>query len=403
MDTGKRLAAACLLLILAAGCGETEDALIAGTVCRRPEPDTASMAAWQRERGLTAMLTPDADGTVELRCADLREAAGLTEETLLNAAFDDETKWPAQLPEGARLEQLLALGKDPGLGVRALHERGITGKGVGVAIIDQTLLTEHEEYADRLRLYQEYHSMASGPASMHGGAVASIAVGKTVGVAPEALLYFIADDVGNGTEDNFIRDMTYYAQDVDRLIALNETLPETEKIRIISMSVGYLADTKGAAEMDAAVARAKDAGIAVMMMNHRDPLMDSFTGMNREPFGDPNDLAACLPGRYLEEPLYSGEYTGADSVLVPMDRRTTAAPTGPSGYAYYPSGGSSWKAPYVAGLYALACQVKPTVTFAEFVEAARQTAHPVSMMHEGRAYPYGNVADPAALLTRLGA
>ena len=84
---------------------------------------------------------------------------------------------------------------------------------MGIAIIDQTLLTEHQEYGDRLRFYQEYHSAAQDGASVHGPAVASIALGKTVGAAPEALLYFIADDVGTGEGKNFVRDLSYYAGD----------------------------------------------------------------------------------------------------------------------------------------------------------------------------------------------
>lgn len=293
------------------------------------------------------------------------------------------------------------LGKDPGLGLRALHETGITGKGVGIAIIDQTLLVEHREYADRLRLYQEFHSAAQDAASTHGPAVASIALGKAVGVAPEALLYFIADSLGDGES----RDLTHYAQDADRLIALNETLPEDEKIRVISMSVGWMPDTPGADLLEAAIGRARDAGVAVVCVNSRDPLLAPWMGMGREPFGDPNALSSCRPGAFWEESLYSGEFRGADGslLLVPMDQRTTASPAGEAAYTHFAEGGMSWVAPYVAGLYALACQAKPEVTFAEFLAAAQFTARPVSVRtEEGGEYPYGKVVDPAALLEALG-
>ena len=43
---------------------------------------------------------------------------------------------------------------------------------------------DHQEYGDRLRFYQEYHTAAQGPASAHGPAVASIALGETGGSAP---------------------------------------------------------------------------------------------------------------------------------------------------------------------------------------------------------------------------
>ena len=373
----------CLLLALLAGCGPSREEPM--------EPEAESRA-----------LLSSGD----LRGADLRELdlTGL-EKAAFRWDFDTRTQWPEKLPEGFDPARLLELGKDPGLGLRALHGRGITGRGVGIAIIDQALPADHQEYGDRLRFYQEYHTAAQGPASAHGPAVASIALGKTVGVAPEALLYFLADDVGTGAGSSFVRDMTYYAEDVDRFTALNETLPENEKIRVISMSVGWMPDTVGAEELEAAIERARAAGIAVVCVNSRDPLLEPWMGMGRRPYGDPNRLEDCLPGAFWEESLYSGEYRGTDGslLLVPMDGRTAASPAGGAEYAYFAGGGMSWAAPYVAGLYALACQVKPEVTYEEFLSTAQATARPVSVWKGETEYPYGRVVDPAALLEALGA
>ena len=85
-----------------------------------------------------------------------------------------------------------------------------------------------------------------------------------------------------------------------------------------------------------------------------------------------------------------------------MDCRTVASPAGEGEYAYFAEGGMSWAVPYVAGLYALACQVRPEITFEEFLAAAQAAAGPVSTWtEEGREYPYGRVVDPEALLARL--
>ncbi|WP_297872073.1 S8/S53 family peptidase [uncultured Oscillibacter sp.] len=397
-QTLTRCLAAFLAPVLLTACAPSrKEALTAGTISRRPP---AAVSFWQAD--------PEADhGFSDLRGADLMSMDLSDRETeLLAAEFDTQTQWPAALPEDFDPERLIELGKDPGLGLRALHEQGITGRGVGIAIIDQTLLTEHQEYGDRLRFYQEYHSAAQDGASVHGPAVASIALGETVGAAPEALLYFIADDVGTGEGKNFVRDLSYYAGDVDRFIALNETLPEEEKIRVISMSVGWMPEDRGAEAMEAAIARARAAGIAVVCVNSQDPLLEPWMGMGRTPYGDPGRLEDCRPGAFWEEQLYSGEYRGADGslLLVPMDRRTAASPAGPEEYAYFPEGGMSWAVPWVAGLYALACQVKPEVTFEEFLAAAQATAHPVSIWKDERTeYPCGKAVDPAALLERLGA
>jgi len=122
------------------------------------------------------------------------------------------------------------LGKDPGLGIRSLHAQGITGRGVGIAIIDQTLLVDHQEYADQLRLYEEINAYSD--AELHGAAIASIAVGKKVGVAPEADLYYIATSFGSN-------DFTYLARCIQRIVEVNDQLPPENKIRVISISVGW--------------------------------------------------------------------------------------------------------------------------------------------------------------------
>lgn len=88
-------------------------------------------------------------------------------------------------------------------------------------------------------------------------------------------------------------------------------------------------------------------------------------------------------------------------LLVPMDGRTAASPAGEEEYGYFAQGGMSWAVPYVAGLYALACQVKPEVDFAGFLAAAQATARPVSIQRDGGELPYGRVVDPAALLAVL--
>lgn len=383
--------------------------LVLLTACAPPGAEVSETSSSSRPPAASAVFVerdPEGDCVLsDLRGGDLRDMdLSDREDELFSADFDTRTQWPEKLPEGFDPEQLLELGKDPGLGLRALHEQGITGKGAGIAIIDQTLLVEHREYADRLRLYQEYHTAAKDDASAHGPAVSSIALGETVGVAPEALLYFIADDVGTGTEDSFVRDMTYYAEDVDRLTALNETLPEGEKIRVISMSVGWMPDTPGAEALEAAIRRARAAGIAVVCVNSQDPLLEPWMGMGRTPYGDPDSPEDARPGAFWAENLYNGDYRGADGslLLVPMDRRTAASPAGEAEYAYFAEGGMSWAVPYVAGLYALACQVKPEVSYEEFLAAAQATARPVSIWKDKETeYPYGRAVDPAALLEAL--
>jgi subtilisin family serine protease len=350
-------------------------------IVRRPPP-------YDHGRGtLETMPAYDPDDPRNIWQIDLRgyDLGGLDLGRRLNdlrmAHFDKGTRWPRRLPAGFDPRRILETGKDPGLGVRALHKRGITGKGVGVAIIDTCLLVDHVEYGDRLRLYEEIHN-GDARADMHGAAVASIAAGKTVGVAPGADLYFIAETHGHGGEGGFELDFTYLAQAVDRIRVVNAGLPEGKKIRVLSISVGWEPHRKGFAEANAAVARAQDEGIFVVSMSLQRTSGGRFIlgGLGRDPLDDPDALSSVKPGHWWTRTFYTGNYAPdpkAGYLLVPMDSRTTAGPTGAEDYAFYRLGGASWTAPWIAGLYALACQVDPGVTPEAFWRTALETGDSV--------------------------
>lgn len=55
--------------------------------------------------------------------------------------FDSRTKFPARrkLPKGFSVKKILKNGKTPGLDVSTLRARGIAGKGVPLAVIDQNI------------------------------------------------------------------------------------------------------------------------------------------------------------------------------------------------------------------------------------------------------------------------
>jgi len=314
---------------------------------------------------------------------------------LLQANFDTHTQWPEELPDAFDPERSMELGKNPGLGLRALHERGITGRGVSIGIIDHRLLVEHAEFSDRLRLYEELHSFEP-KASMHGTAVASIAVGKTAGVAPEADLYYISSFWMTSNPIPWARalsrvvfaelisrkkgetaaepemgwemvDFVWAGRAIERLLDLNRDLPAARKIRVISIEVGWAPGQPGYEEAMAAVERAKEEGVFVISSCLRDTHGLQFHGLGREPLNDPDDPASYYPITAW------GPGLATPTLLIPMDARTTAAPTGAGDYTFHRQGGWSWVAPYLAGLYALACQVDPDITPELFWETALAT------------------------------
>lgn len=342
---------------------------------------------------------------VDLRGFDLRKLdLNGCQEALLHSDFDSQTQWPPSLPEGFKPENVMELGKDPGLRVRELHRRGITGKGVAVGVIDQTLLVDHKEYGDRLRLYEEIHSPADSDAQMHGPAVASIAVGKNVGVAPEADLYYISEMHGVfGQGRDFDWDFNWLAQSIHRLLDVNQDLPKDRKIRVISISVGWSPQQKGFAEAMAATARATKEGVFVVSTCIETTHRLAFHGLGREAMADPNDFNSYRPGSWWASMFWQKQFRfpPGKRLLVPMDSRCVASPTGPEDYVAYSSGGWSWSVPWISGLYALACQVWPDITPAQFWAAALQTGKTITLQHAGESISFGTIADPVALIDYL--
>ena len=322
---------------------------------------------------------------------------------LLHADFDTKTRWPAPLPSGFDPARIMQLGKDPGLGVRVLHAKGITGKGVSVGIIDSSLLVDHIEYRDRLRLYEEIHNF-QGEAEMHGPAVASIAVGKTVGVAPEVDLYYIAETPGVFLgNDKYSMDFTSLAQSINRLLDVSATLPEQNRIRVISLSVGWHPLQTGYAEVTAAVKRAKKEGVFVISTSLGDTHNLLFHGLGREPMADPNTFALYTPGSWWAREFWDGSrrFAPGKRLLVPMDARCTASPTGTDDYVFYVDGGWSWSVPWIAGFYALACQVKPDITPEQFWAEALKTGETIPLRKDGADIQFGIIANPVALMEHL--
>lgn len=322
---------------------------------------------------------------------------------LMYADFDSKTIWPKSMPDSFNPEKIMELGKNPGLGVRELHKQGITGKGVSIAIIDQALLVDHEEYKDNLKMYEEIHC-SDVEAQMHGPAVASIAVGKMTGVAPEADLYYIAETHGDSNNGTFDYDFTWLAKSIDRILEVNKSLSKDKKIRVISISVGWDIGKKGYNEVVAAVKRAQEQGIFVVSSSLTDTYGYAFNGLGRNPLNNPDEISSYESGLFWAKHYYDNYedyYINLEQALIPMDSRTTASPTGNNDYVFYRAGGWSWSIPYIAGLYALACQVKPDITPGVFWTQALSTGDTIKLKNNGNEYELKKIVNPPRLIESI--
>ncbi len=301
---------------------------------------------------------------------------------LARQSFDTATRWPTseRLPAGFSPRDWLELGKDPGLGLRDLHRRGITGEGVTVAVIDKPIRATHRELDGRITYLQVYGDELEGlDPHFHGLACASILAGETVGVAPGAhVIYLAVPDVG--------RNFEYYARAARHLITLNEKLPDADKVRLVSISDGLGRDNPHSEDWKAARSELEEAGIEVVFSDVSS--LNGLTWGGAVPWADRSD-----PSRYAIAHFLRDRGVESTEVILPGDYRTTASNASDDAYVWWGDGGYSWAIPYAAGLAALAWQVRPDRTIHEIEAALLSTATDAAAG--------AKVVQPAAFIERI--
>ena len=199
---------------------------------------------------------------------------------------------------------------------------------------------------------------------MHGPAVTSLLVGETTGTAPGAKVYYAA-------VPSWQADAQYFADALEWIIETNETLPEEEKIRVVSVSAAP--SSQAFANKDSwlpMVQRAEENGMIVLDCTDKHGVITPCYYSVE----DPDDFSLVKVG--FKD---SGEGTmlPTDDLFAPCSSRTVAEQyleDEPS-YAYYGNGGLSWSIPYAAGVLAMGFQLRPEMTGEEMLACLMDTAY----------------------------
>ena len=287
---------------------------------------------------------------IEPKNVDLRNLDLSGEEDYLKKVdFDSLTQWPPpeKLPPGFNPKKLLEEAKNPGLGIRSLHEQGINGKGVGIAILDQPLLLGHEEYTSRIVRYDASKASWLDP-QHHGSPIMSIAVGKTCGVAPGAFVFYYAAPT--------TLHLQLQADWINEIIHYNKTVDDSDRIRVISISAQPEKYENNDAFLKARD-RAMVAGILVVTCTNKGGL-------------------TWIEGKDPDNPESYKGGGSRDELCVPTRNKAFASHCGANTYKYSRGLAQSWISPYIAGLAALACQVNPDVKPETILEQLVETATP---------------------------
>lgn len=360
----------CLLLVCMGSCQskpviDSTQQYPASITVSKVLTETATATQSTNSPTNTVTVSPLFEPYSDVRNLDLRDLEfTINEATIMTYWFNETTKFSEDYQQIA--DQIVEKGKNPGLGIRSLHEKGITGKGVTVAIIDQNMVTDHPEFAGKIIEYKDFGTEQSpGDGSMHGPAVTSLLVGKNTGTAPDARVYY-------ASVPSWKADAQYYADALDWIVKENQKLSDGEKIRVVSVSAAPSGQgtpfTVNNEAWDEAVQRASEAGLLVLdcTENH------GMTAPCYYDMDDPDTVSKCVPGWPNTQMV-----TDSNRIYVPTSRRTTAEEykRGKYSYQFTGYGGLSWSIPYLSGVLALGWQLRPDLGGEEMVNMIFDSAN----------------------------
>jgi serine protease AprX len=272
-----------------------------------------------------------------------------------------------------------------------LWRRGITGRGVGVAVIDTGIAGDTADFkaADGQSRVVANVVTAPGAATAgdgfgHGTHVAGIIAGDSryrdasdpfrgryVGVAPEANLIAIkaSDDAGNSTVLDVINGIAFVVEHKDQFnirvlnLSVSSDTPQSYKIDPLAAAVEYA--WQNGIVVVAASGNRGSAADAVQYAPANDPFVISVGGVDelgnngRGLRADWSSLGRTQDGFAKPEVMAPGAHIV--SVLAPSSAFEALCANCAIGSTYFKAGGTSMAAPVVAGAAALMLQARPNL------------------------------------------
>jgi len=268
--------------------------------------------------------------------------------------------------------------------IQGLHGKGITGKGVTVAVIDSGI-APHEDIKDQIVAFRDFTGRRTvkrnpmDPAG-HGTHVAGIIAGKNQnvpGVAPEASL--VGCRVSSA--DDAIKAIDWVIENRERY-----------SIDVLNLSLGV--DAPSNPEDDKfrkAAERAVDAGLIVVTAAGNECLTNSCNASISSPGISPKVITVGAlddmgTSKRSDDQVYSSSSRGTEdggkpdlvaegvNVLAPLAPKSSYAKNMKASSKYLALAGSSQAAPMVAGTVALMLQVNPTLDHQTVKDILRSTA-----------------------------
>ena len=300
------------------------------------------------------------------------------------------------------------------IGADKLWQRGITGTGIGVAVIDSGIAGDLVDFKGSDGRSRVVANVVTAPGAQkagdglgHGTHVAGIIAGNSfnrdprdplygdyVGVAPDVNLVAIkaADEVGNSTVLDVINGIQFVVDHKDQFnirvlnLSLSTDVPQSYKTDPLDAAVEY-AWQHGIVVVAAAGNRGSDYD-AVKYSPGNDPFVISVGGSDES--GDYGKGARAYwssagrtqDGFFKPEVMAPGAHIV--STLAPNSAFQYLCPACVIGGAYFKAGGTSMAAPVVSGAVALLLQAKPGLTPDQVKAALMATDKPIKGSYAGQ-------------------
>jgi len=330
------------------------------------------------------------------------DLSGLDKEHFGYLTFSSSTVFPSteKMPKGIHPKDILERGTNPMLGIKKLHERGIDGSGVTIANIDSGWQSEkHPEYketniesVDLFNDNVEWHFHADG--------VLSNLCGQNLGVAPKANIIHYNTQIGN-------KDFT--SQRVACLQDILKRVKSGEKIRAVNVSGPLVAidrkvfreKTRELSSRDEKQKLFEEEENRLMEQWHFKPLLRELQSLGCEVVYSSRfwkDFSLCdfdHETNTIKPATWQGkEFLKPDNVAFVAGGKTIPDFPNETGYLYVQDAGASWAIPQAVGMYALALQQNPNLTWNQFAQISKST----SQMTESGV----RVANPKEIIKQAG-
>lgn len=285
-------------------------------------------------------------------------------ELLSKVAFSSTTIWPTQskLPKGFNPQSILNYTSTTSNTVINLHNQGIDGEGITIAVIDNRFQGEnHIEFVNANLIKCTLSNAEIGDYHFHMEDVLAKLCGKNLGIAPKSkILYYEVSD-----EEDCSLDV------LNALKNIKTRILNGEKIRIINYSYSLTDDDNPFIYQQECIKLVEELKQLNCELVDSTRFGEQFFCCGTNFLNGKDEIDDYKPASFAKGKPYENKVK--DKINILCSGRTIPEFCTINGYKYESIDCFSWTIPQAVGYYALCLQVNPNLTFKAFTELCQKS------------------------------